>query len=102
MRMAIGVVALAILVSTGAGAQTRIDVPGRMGGHVSTHVQQYRSFAQQSYALRVPPGECRSACTTVLGLAKDQVCISPGAKRMFHQARLPDQTVVMGDLPCAA
>jgi|SRR5215207_1926489 len=95
MRLAVGVVCLLMGGATKVGAQTRIDVPGRMGGHVSDHVHQYRALAQQGYELRVPPGECRSACTTVLGLQKDRVCISPGATLMFHKARLPDQTAVM-------
>jgi hypothetical protein len=78
-----------------AEAQNRIDVPGRMGGHVSDHVQQYRDLAQQGYELRIPPWRVPLGLHHGTWPAEEPDLRVSRREARFHEARNPRQTQVM-------
>jgi hypothetical protein len=63
------------------------------GGNVSEHYFTY-SQVNKDYDRVVIDGQCKSACTMVLGVVPlNKICITPGGYFMFHAAHHGDRTL---------
>ena len=91
-------IALALLAAVPAAAKLSdqrasvivIDLDG--GGNIGTYLTFYRRIEDAGIPVRVE-GPCISACTLVLGLPRDEVCVTRTASFGFHLASSEGHTV---------
>lgn len=60
-----------------------VTIRGNSGGNVVKFAMQTARMQRDGTSVRFA-GRCDSACTLYLGLPRDQMCLSPGAKFRFH------------------
>ncbi|HZV05863.1 MAG TPA: hypothetical protein VE999_12340 [Gemmataceae bacterium] len=66
------------------------------GGNVAAHIYTY-SQINAEYDRVVIDGQCKSACTTVLGVVPlNKICITPSGYFMFHAAHHGDRSINPG------
>jgi hypothetical protein len=61
-----------------------VTIAGQNGGSVRAHVSQVVDYDRAGTHLRVT-GACVSACTLILALPPDRICVGPNARFGFHQ-----------------
>jgi hypothetical protein len=67
------------------------------GGNVAAHIYTY-SQINAEYDRVVIDGQCKSACTEVLGVVPlSKICIAPSGYFMFHAAHHRDRSISPGD-----
>jgi hypothetical protein len=89
--IAAAVAASFLTVSTLTSAEVRpvvIDNDG--GGNVATFVMWYKRIKESGVPVRLR-GVCDSACTFILMLPREQVCVEPTASLGFHLASYADE-----------
>ena len=85
----IAVVALATASSASAEKVYYLHDPG---GNVGVHIYTY-TRVNEDYDRVVIDGQCKSACTTVLGVVPlNKICIAPSGYFMFHAAHNRDRS----------
>lgn len=86
-------IVMALSVQPGAGNYGDIPLPppapqvtiaGQPGGAVSTHAARIIDYENAGTRVRLM-GSCVSACTLVLALPRDRICVGPNAALGFHQ-----------------
>jgi len=66
------------------------------GGNVAAHIYTYQQINAE-YDRVVIDGQCKSACTTVLGVVPlKKICIAPSGYFMFHAAHHGDRSINPG------
>ncbi|MGJ4950274.1 hypothetical protein [Bradyrhizobium sp. HKCCYLS20291] len=91
LRMAAGVAAVMLAMPSAAHAEKVYYLHGP-GGHVGAHIYRFQRINEQ-YDRVVIDGQCKSACTTVLGVVPlHKICIAPGGYFMFHAAHHADRS----------
>ncbi|BAM90316.1 signal peptide [Bradyrhizobium oligotrophicum S58] len=91
MRTAAGV-AIVLLAAASAAHAEKVYYLHGPGGNVAAHIYQY-TRVNQEYDRVVIDGQCKSACTTVLGVVPlSKICIAPGGYFMFHAAHHSDRS----------
>jgi len=66
------------------------------GGDVAAHIYTY-SHINAEYDRVVIDGQCKSACTTVLGVVPlNKICITPAGYFMFHAGHHRDRSINPG------
>lgn len=65
-------------------AAADVTITGQSGGNVRAHVAQVIDYDRAGTHVRVT-GACVSACTLILALPPDRICVGPGARFGFHQ-----------------
>lgn len=60
-----------------------VTIRANSGGNVARFAIRTASMRRDGTNVRFA-GRCDSACTLFLGLPRDQMCVSPGAKFRFH------------------
>ncbi|RIK97979.1 MAG: hypothetical protein DCC74_05990 [Proteobacteria bacterium] len=86
MRLATGLLAMALLCGglAAAGAATRIA--DDRGGRIGTYLDRFEELGQSGDTVIID-GLCASACTLVLGtVSRDRICVTPRARLGFHAA----------------
>ncbi|RYB03387.1 hypothetical protein [Lichenibacterium ramalinae] len=104
---------LAIVIALAANGGTRnqgVDLPpaaaevtieNQNGGNVSLHASRVIDYGDSGSHIRVM-GSCISACTLVLALPRDRICVGPNASFGFHQPFYSNaRTVATTDLGTA-
>ena len=61
-----------------------VTIAGQPGGAVSSHAARVIDYDNAGTRVRLM-GVCASACTLVLALPRDRICVGPGAALGFHQ-----------------
>ena len=61
-----------------------VTIAGQPGGAVSTHAARVIDYDRAGTRVRLM-GICASACTLVLALPRDRICVGPGVAVGFHQ-----------------
>ena len=61
-----------------------VTIQNQSGGNVSLHASRVVDYDREQTQVRVV-GACVSACTLVLALPPDRICVGPGAAFGFHQ-----------------
>ena len=86
-------IVMALSVQPGAGnygdiplppAAPEVTIAGQPGGAVSTHAARVIDYDNAGSRIRIM-GACVSACTLVLALPRDRICVGPNAALGFHQ-----------------
>ena len=87
---------LAVLMALTSGASSgyvQMDLPppaaevtirNQRGGEIRAHVSRVVEYDRAGTHLRVL-GTCPSACTLMLALSPDRICVGPNARFGFHQ-----------------
>ena len=65
-------------------AAAEVTIEDQNGGNVSLHASRVIDYGNAGSHLRVM-GTCISACTLVLALPRDRICVGPNAAFGFHQ-----------------
>ena len=65
--------------------QPVIQISDDYGGRVIEYVERVEHWRQEGDRVEIR-GACTSACTFVLGLPKDMICVGPHAVLGFHRA----------------
>jgi ATP-dependent protease ClpP protease subunit len=95
MRIAAGVAVFLLAMGSSAQAEKVYHLHDP-GGNVAAHIYQYTQINQQ-YDRVVIDGQCKSACTTVLGVVPlNKICIAPRGYFMFHAAHHSDRSFSFG------
>lgn len=86
-------IVMALAVQPGAGNYGDVPLPppgpevtivGQPGGSVTTHAARVIDYDRAGSHLRLM-GACVSACTLVLALPRDRICVGPQVALGFHQ-----------------
>ncbi|CAL75358.1 conserved hypothetical protein; putative signal peptide [Bradyrhizobium sp. ORS 278] len=94
-RIAIGISLGLLAMARPAKAETVYYLHGP-GGNVAAHIYKYTQV-NQHYDRVVIDGQCKSACTTVLGVVPlNKICIAPRGYFMFHAAHNSDRSFNFG------
>ena len=65
-------------------AAPEVTIEGQTGGNIRAHVAQVIDYDREGTRLRVT-GACVSACSLILALPADRICVGPQARFGFHQ-----------------
>ena len=65
-------------------ADPEVTIEGQNGGSVHLHADRVIDYERAGTHVRVM-GPCVSACTLILALPADQICVGPRASFGFHQ-----------------
>ena len=68
-------------------AAPQVTIENQRGGSVSGHASRVIEYDRENSSVRVT-GFCVSACTLVLALPPDRICVTPQASFGFHQPTL--------------
>jgi hypothetical protein len=85
------IVALALLLASGAMARAELRIVASSGGEVASYLQLF-AMVRQTGERVIIDGPCLSACTLVLSaVPEDHICITRRAVLGFHAARRLDR-----------
>jgi len=85
------IVALALLLASGAAARAELRIVSSPGGEVDSYLRLF-AMVRQSGERVIIDGPCLSACTLVLSaVPEDRICITRRAILGFHAARRLDE-----------
>jgi hypothetical protein len=85
------IIALAVLLASGAVARAELRIVSSPGGEVGSYLRLF-AIVRQSGERVIIDGPCLSACTLVLSaVPEDRICITRRAILGFHAARRLDE-----------
>lgn len=86
MRLATGLLAMALLCGSLAAAGAATRIADDRGGRIGTYLDRFEELSQSGDKVIID-GLCASACTLVLGtVSHDRICVTPRARLGFHAA----------------
>ena len=85
------IIALAVLLASGAVARAELRIVSSPGGEVGSYLRLF-AIVRQSGERVIIDGPCLSACTMVLGvIPRERICVTPRARLGFHAAWHPGE-----------
>jgi len=85
------IIALALLLASGAAARAELRIVSSPGGEVGSYLRLFAKVRQSGERVIID-GPCLSACTLVLSaVPEDRICITRRAILGFHAARRLDE-----------
>ena len=81
----VAVIVLIAYIMIGGRARAEYFITYNPGGHIADFQKELASIEQSGERVRIE-GECDSACTMILKLSPDRMCVGPWARFGFHTA----------------
>jgi hypothetical protein len=95
MLIAVSIAMFALAMTRSASAE-KVFYLHDPGGNVAAHIYTYTQVSAE-YDRVVIDGQCKSACTVVLGVVPlSKICIAPSGYFMFHAAHNRDRSFNFG------
>ena len=89
--------AISTLVMASSASAEKVYYLHDPGGNAAAHIYTY-SQVNAEYDRVVIDGQCKSSCTTVLGVVPlKKICITPSGYFMFHAGHHHDRSISPGD-----